>query len=293
MKIGFVGLGSMGLPMATALASAGHELSVYNRTRERAQPLREAGARVMSTPREAAHGVDVVFSMLADDLATDAVCFGEHGIFAGLSTGKVHICCSTLSVALADRLSTLHTEQRQDYVAAPVFGRPAAAAAKQLWILAAGKPSAVAQCLPLLHTLGRGVTQLGELASTANVVKLAGNFLIASMLEALGEAFALTRKAGVAPEQFLDLFLNVFGQSSPIFENYAKLVAKGDYEPAGFKATLGLKDMQLALAAGGALQVPLPLASLLRDQLLTAIAHGQGDLDWAVLANVAATRANL
>jgi 3-hydroxyisobutyrate dehydrogenase-like beta-hydroxyacid dehydrogenase len=293
MKVGFVGLGSMGLPMAELLASAGHELCVYNRTHERAQPLHEAGARIAATPAEAARDADVVFSMLADDAAVEAVSFGEVGILAGLGRGKVHVSSSTISVALSDRLTLEHATRLQGYVAAPVFGRPAAAAAKQLWVLAAGKYSDVHHCLPLLTALGRGLTQLGEKPSAANVVKLSGNFLIASMIEALGEAFALTRKAGVAPDAFLGIFSSVFGQSSAIFENYAKVIASEAYEPAGFKATLGSKDMRLALDAAEALLVPLPGASLLREHFLTAIDQGKGELDWSVLAKLAAERAGL
>jgi 3-hydroxyisobutyrate dehydrogenase-like beta-hydroxyacid dehydrogenase len=293
MKVGFVGLGSMGLAMAESLASAGHELWVYNRSHERALPLHEAGARLAVTPAEAARHVDVVFSMVSDDAALEAVSFGEVGILAGLAAGKIHVSSSTISVALSDRLAAEHSARLQGYVAAPVFGRPLAAAAKQLWVLAAGKYSDVHHCLPLLEALGRGVTQLGETPSAANTVKLAGNFLIASMLETLGEAFALTRKAGVPAQAFLGVFSAVFGQSSAIFENYAKAIAQGNYAPGGFKATLGLKDVRLTLSAGEALGVPLPVANLLRDQFQAAIDAGAADLDWSVLAKLAAERAGL
>jgi 3-hydroxyisobutyrate dehydrogenase-like beta-hydroxyacid dehydrogenase len=293
MKVGFVGLGSMGLPMAESLVSSGHELCVYNRTHERAQPLHEAGARIAATPAEVARNAEVVFSMLADDAAVEAVSFGEAGILAGLPHGAIHVSSSTISVALSERLAGAHAEVLQGYVSAPVFGRPVAAAAKQLWVLAAGKHNDVQRCLPLLEALGRGVTRLGESPSAANVVKLSGNFMIASMLELLGEAFALTRKAGVAPETFLDVFVNVFGKNSVIFENYAKVVAKASDEPAGFKASLGLKDMRLALAAGETLGVPLPIVNLVRDNFVSAIEQGKGDLDWSVVARLAAQRAGL
>ncbi len=292
MKLGFVGLGSMGSEMAGSLLSAGHELAVYNRTRERGNALHARGARPASSAADAATGADVVFSMLADDAAVEAVTFGGTGIIAGLAPGAVHVSSSTISVALSERLAAAHREAKQSYVAAPVFGRPEAAAAKQLWVLAAGEPAAVDRCLPLLEALGRGVTRLGESAPAANVVKLTGNLLIATMLEALGEAFALTRKAGVLPDTFLDVFVNVFARSS-IFENYARLIAKERYEPAGFKLGLGLKDVRLALAAGEQLQVPLPLASVLRDHFLTALAQGKGELDWSGIAQLAAERAGL
>jgi 3-hydroxyisobutyrate dehydrogenase-like beta-hydroxyacid dehydrogenase len=293
MKVGFVGLGSMGLPMAESLAASGHQLLVYNRSHGRAQPLHEAGARIMGTPADAAREAEVVFSMLSDDAALEAVSFGESGIFAGLQSGAVHVSSSTISVALSERLTKEHAARGQGYVAATVFGRPEAAVAKQLWVLAAGKGSDVARCLPLLQCIGRGVTQLGETASLANVVKLAGNFMIASMLETLGEAFALTRKAGVLPHTFLDIFSTVFGKNSAIFENYAKVIANEAYSTAGMKMPLGLKDVRLALDAGHALGVPLPIAEVLREHFQAAIAEGKGELDWSAIARLAAERAGL
>jgi 3-hydroxyisobutyrate dehydrogenase-like beta-hydroxyacid dehydrogenase len=282
----------MGGAMAGSLLDAGHELAVYNRTPERAAPFSHRGARVALTPADAARGAELVISMLADDAAVEAVTFGEHGLLAGLAPGAVHVSASTISVALSERLAGAHAAAQQGYVAAPVFGRPEAAAAKQLWVLAAGAPDAVERSLPALQAMGRGVTRLGDTASAANVVKLTGNFLIASMIEALGEAFALTRKAGILPEVFLELFMDVFARS-PIFENYARAIAKERYEPAGFKLALGAKDLRLALAAGDALHVPLPVASLLRDHFLTALATGKGELDWSALAELAAERAGL
>jgi 3-hydroxyisobutyrate dehydrogenase-like beta-hydroxyacid dehydrogenase len=204
----------------------------------------------------------------------------------------VHVSSSTISVALSERLAAAHASAKQGYVSAPVFGRPDAAAARQLWVLAAGPRGDVDRCLPLLEAMGRGVSRLGDSATAANVVKLAGNFIIASMIEAVGEAFALARKAGVEPDAFLDVFGSVFARS-PIFERYAASIAKEAYEPAGFKARLGLKDVSLALAAGEALRVPMPLASLLHDHLLTAVAQGKGDLDWSVIARLASERAGL
>ena len=293
MKLGFVGLGSMGVAMAELLLAQGHQLFVYNRTHQKAQPLHEAGARLCATPGEAAREAEVVISMLADDAAVEAVTFGESGILAELRPSAVHVSCSTISVALSDRLATAHAQAARGYVAAPVFGRPEAAVAKKLWLLAAGKSADVERALPVLEALGRGVSRLGEMPSVANLVKLTGNVFIASMIESLGEAFALTRKAGVPPELFLDLFKNVFGQGSPILENYAGQVAKGNYGHAGFKAKLGLKDLRLALSAADQLEVPLPTASLIRDQLLCAVATGQGELDWSVIAQMAAKRAGL
>ncbi len=283
----------MGFAMAESLLAQGHQLFVYNRSHEKAQPLHEAVARIAATPGEAAREAEVVISMLADDTAVEAVTFGAAGILAELQPSAVHVSCSTISVALSERLAAAHAEAGIGYVAAPVFGRPDAAVAKKLWLLAAGKSADVERALPVLEALGRGVTRLGETASVANLVKLTGNVFIASMIESLGEAFALTRKAGVPPALFLELFKNLFGQGSLILESYAGQVAKGNYEHAGFKAKLGLKDLRLALSAADHLEVPLPTASLVRDQLLSAVATGQGELDWGVIAQIAAKRAGL
>ncbi|HSP77212.1 MAG TPA: NAD(P)-dependent oxidoreductase [Myxococcaceae bacterium] len=292
MKVGFIGLGNMGQPMARHLREAGHELAVYNRTRERAEPLGRQGARIADTPAEAARGAEVVFTMLSDDRAVEAVTFGEQGLLAGLGQGAVHVSSSTLSVELSERLAEAHARAGQGYVAAPVFGRPEAAAAKQLWVVASGRPADVERSRPLLESLGRGLSVVGERASAANVVKLSGNFLIASMIESLGEAFALARKSGVEPKVFLEVFQSVFARS-PIFERYAELVAGDKYEPAGFKLRLGLKDMKLVLEAAGAAEVPMPLASLLRDNYLEGVARGRGEQDWSALGALAAERAGL
>jgi 3-hydroxyisobutyrate dehydrogenase-like beta-hydroxyacid dehydrogenase len=292
MKIGFIGLGNMGRAMAQNLLAAGHELVVYNRTRSRAEPLTEQGARSAETPAEAAAGVEVIVTMLADDRAVEEVALGDQGVIRGLAKGAIHVSSSTISVELSGRLEAAHHAAGQGYVAAPVFGRPDAAVARQLWIVAAGWPGDVATCAPVFEALGRGFTRLGAEAAAANTVKLAGNFIIASMIEALGEAFTLARKSGVDSQVFREVIRSVMGQST-IFDRYAGQVADQAYEPAGFKMYLGLKDVRLALAAGEAAEVPMPMASLLRDQMLSAVAHGMGDLDWSALARVSAERAGL
>lgn len=292
MRVGFIGLGRMGRNMAENLLAAGHSLTVYNRTREKAEPLREKGARVADTPAEAARGAEVVFTMVADDRAVEAVVWGDAGLLVGLERGAIHVSSSTISEALSERLAAAHAERGQGYVAAPVFGRPEAAKARQLWVVAAGKTADVERCRPLLEVLGRGLSVMGERPSQANVVKLSGNFLIASMIESLGEAFALTRKAGIAPEAYLELFRSVFARS-PIFEGYAALIAQGRYQPAGFALRLGLKDLGLALDAAVAHQAPMPVASLVRDHFLEAVARGMGTHDWAALGELAAERAGL
>jgi 3-hydroxyisobutyrate dehydrogenase-like beta-hydroxyacid dehydrogenase len=292
MKVGFIGLGNMGRGMARNLLKAGHTLTVYNRTRAKAEPFQAQGARLASTPREAAQGAEAVFTILADDPAVEEAAFGSDGLLAGLERGAIHISSSTISVVLSERLAAEHARAGQGYVSSPVFGRPDAAEAQQLWVLAAGPRADVERVRPLLEAVGRGITVLAEQATAANVVKLSGNFLIASMVEALAEAFALARKSGVEPKTFLEVFQSVFARS-PVFERYAGLIAGGQYHSPGFALRLGLKDIGLVMEAAGEAQVPMPLASLVRDQLLTGVARGHGELDWSALGALAAERAGL
>jgi 3-hydroxyisobutyrate dehydrogenase-like beta-hydroxyacid dehydrogenase len=291
MNVGFIGLGSMGRGIAENLLKAGHTLVVFNRTRARAEPLAAQGARVADTPGECSRG-DVVFTMLADDAAVEAVTLGESGVIAVLPAGALHISLSTISVALAERLAEAHARAGSVYVAAPVFGRPEAAAAAKLFVVAAGPAAALARCQPLFDVIGQRTYQVGEKAATANTVKLAGNFMLAAAVESLGEAFALVRKHGIAPAQFLDLITSsVF--TAPFYKAYGSLISAETYRPAGFRLPLGLKDVRLALAAGESVNVPLPLASLVRDHMIAALARGYGDSDWSVIAKISAENAGL
>jgi 3-hydroxyisobutyrate dehydrogenase-like beta-hydroxyacid dehydrogenase len=292
MKIAFIGLGSMGFPMASNLLHAGHELIVYNRTRSRAEALARQGARVAKSPRMAASGVDVLVTMLADDAAVEGVIFGDEGAIQGLDGGAIHASMSTISHALSRRLLAEHQERGQFYVAAPVFGRPDAAQAAKLWIVAAGAAEVIERCRPLFAVLGQGVEVVGAEPPKANVVKLAGNFLLASAIEALGESLALVRKHGVDPQRFLEI-VNGRVVRSPVYENYGTIIVTQRYQPAGFKLRHGLKDVRLALAAGDEATAPMPLASLIRDQYLTAVARGWADIDWAGLARLSAVNAGL
>lgn len=284
-KIAFIGLGSMGLPMASNLLRAGQQLIVYNRTRSRAEELGGWGARVAESPRAAATGVDVALTMLADDAAVEAVTFGDEGLVAGLSRGAIHVSMSTISPALSRRLASEHRSRGHSYVAAPVFGRPEAAQAAKLWIVAAGPADAIERCRPLFESMGQKVEIVGEEPHKANVLKLAGNFILASAIEAMGEAFALVRKHGIDPERLHEI-VNVQVLRSPVYENYGRVIIEQRYEPAGFKLKHGLKDIRLALAAGDEVTVPLPFASLLRDGYLAAMARGWGEIDWAGLAKL-------
>jgi 3-hydroxyisobutyrate dehydrogenase-like beta-hydroxyacid dehydrogenase len=292
MKVSFIGLGSMGLPMARHLLQAGHTLTVYNRTRARAEPLKAFNAVVAESPAAAARGADLLVSMVADDAALEAVMLGPEGALAALSRGAIHVSMSTISPALSRRLAERHGAADQAYIAAPVFGRPEAAEAKKLWIVAAGPSEALERCRPLLEAMGQEVIMAGDDPPRANVIKLAGNFLLAAAIEAMGEAFALSRKYGIAPADLLEI-VNGRVLRSPIYENYGKLIAEERYEPAGFKLKYGLKDVRLALGAADEVAAPMPLASLIRDRYLSGVARGWGDIDWAGLARIAAADAGL
>lgn len=292
MKIGFVGLGSMGSAMARNLGKAGHELIVYNRTRSRAEEFRTTGARVAGTPAEAATGVEAVFTMLADDSATETVVFGPGGILNSLAAGAAHICSSTISVALSRKLSKAHEEKRQDYVAAPVFGRPEAAAAARLFVVVAGPQKQVERCQPLFDVVGQKTFVIGEDGPAAHVIKLTGNFLISTVIEALAEGFSLVRKSGIEANQFLDVMTNSLF-SAPVYKTYGAMLASEKFEPPGFKLPLGLKDNRLVIAAAEQAAVPMPMASLIHDRFLAAMAQGLSESDWSAIARVSYRNAGL
>ena len=283
MKIGFIGLGQMGQGIAANLLKAGHELVVFNRSPEKAADLVKAGAR-LSAGVAAASDAEVVFTMLADDKAVEAVAFSPGGIVAQLPARALHVSMSTISVALSERLTAAHGGR---FVAAPVFGRPDAAAAAKLFIAAAGPAAAIATCQPLFEAIGQRSFNLGESPPAANLVKLSGNFLIASVIESLGEAMALVGKGGVDLHAYLDLLTSTLF-SAPVYKTYGGLIAGGVFEPAAFAAPLGQKDIRLALAAAEELRVPMPIASLLRDRFLTLLATGGEALDWSALGKLAA-----
>jgi 3-hydroxyisobutyrate dehydrogenase-like beta-hydroxyacid dehydrogenase len=291
MKVGFVGLGHMGERMAANLLKAGHELTVYNRTREKAEPLAKLGAKVAANVAEACKG-DAVITMLANDEAVTAVVLGEGGVFASLPKGATHISMSTISVTLAAMLGIAHAEAGQRFVSAPVFGRPEAAAKGQLFIVAAGEPETVKAAQPLFDAIGQRTFVISEAPKDANLVKLSGNFLIAAVIESLGEAMALIGKAGIDKHRYLEVLTGTLF-SAPVYKTYGSLIADGTFEPAGFAAPLGQKDIRLALAAAEDLRVPLPLASLLRDRFLTLLAQEGEGLDWSAIGSLAAKDAGV
>jgi 3-hydroxyisobutyrate dehydrogenase-like beta-hydroxyacid dehydrogenase len=289
MNIGFIGLGNMGFGMATNLIKAGYEVSAYNRSQEKVDALAAQGAQPARSVAEACRG-DVVISMLADDDAVNAVTFGDGGILESLPPGGIHVSCSTISVEESERLTGAHIGAGQQFVAAPVFGRPEAALAGQLFVVAAGEPKPLTKVSEILDAFSQRTFVIDEVPSSANLVKLSGNFLIANVIESLGEAMALVSKAGIDKEQYLDILTStLFG--APVYKTYGALIANRKFEPAGFAAPLGQKDVRLVLAAAEKLQVPLPIASLLRDRFLTLLAHGGERLDWSAVGALAAWEA--
>jgi len=290
MDIGFVGLGGMGRAMALNLLRSGFAVRVWNRSPDAVQELAGEGARAVTTPAEAFRG-DAVISMLADDAAVRAVVL-ESGALDSAPKGLVHVNMATISAQLAAELVEAHRARGLSYVAAPVFGRPDAAAAAKLQIIVAGNPAAVAKIQPLLEAMGQKVWPVGDEPERANVVKIAGNFMIASAIEAMGEASALVGAYGVEKAEFLDIMLNTLF-AAPAYKVYGGLIAEERYEPAGFPLRLGLKDVRLALGAGDARNVPLPFGSVLRDGLLEGMAHGWSERDWSSLGEIAARRAGL
>jgi 3-hydroxyisobutyrate dehydrogenase-like beta-hydroxyacid dehydrogenase len=290
MQVGFIGLGSMGLPIARNLVKAGHQVSAYNRTRSRAEGLAAEGAQVAQTIAEAG-APGVVMTMLSDDHALAECVFNEGGILDSLPAGGLHVSLSTISVKLSQHLAAKHAERGQRYIAAPVFGRPPAAEAAQLLVVAAGPAADIERARPLLEPIGRKLVVLGGEPSMANALKLSGNFMIAAVLESLSEAFALARKHGIAASQAHEILSALF--QSPVYELYGRIIVEERFEPAGFKMTLGLKDLRLVLAAADAAGVPMPLASLVHDQLLSGVGRGLGEIDWSGVSRVVAENAGL
>jgi 3-hydroxyisobutyrate dehydrogenase-like beta-hydroxyacid dehydrogenase len=286
MKIGFIGLGHMGSSMAANLVKAGHDVTVFNRSAEKRRALLKLGAHEAGTVADACHG-EVTITMLADDAAAADVALAKHGIVESLAHGAIHVSMSTISVALSKQLSEAHARAGQRFVAAPVFGRPDMAAAAKLFIIAAGEPAAIEACQPLFGVLGQKTISISAEPEAANLVKLSGNYLLASVIEALGEAIALVGKAGIDRGAYVDLLTSTIFPA-PAYKIYGGLIAEGRFQPAAFAAPLGFKDIRLTLAAAESLRVPMPLASMLHDRFLRLIAQGGEDLDWAAIGGLAA-----
>lgn len=277
--------------MAGNLLKAGHDVTLYDRTRSKAQALLDRGAHFADQVADACRG-DAVITMLSDDGAVDSVVFGDRGLLKNLGKDTIHISMSTVSVAMSERLAAAHASAGQRFVAAPVFGRPDVAAAGHLYVVAAGATDLVGECMPLFEAIGQKTIHIGETPQAANLVKLSGNFILASVIETLSEAIALIRKAGIDPHKYYDLLTSTLF-TGPVFTNYGGLVARQEYKPAAFAAPLGEKDLRLVLAAAETLRVPMPLASLVHDRLQTVVARGGEDLDWSALGQLAAADAGL
>ena len=290
MKIGFIGLGHMGAAMARNLLKAGHEVTVWNRSPGKADALVADGAGRAATPAEAAAG-EVVHTMLADDHALEAVTFGDGGILSA-SGQAIHISHSTIGLPLAERLAKAHADHGSTLVSAPVFGRPAAAEAAKLFVVAAGPAAALARCQSLFDAVGQKSFFVGDHPPAANMVKLCGNFLILSAVEALAEAMTLAEKSGVPKASLLEVLTgSLFG--SPIYQIYGDILVKDAFRPAGFTAPLGLKDMNLVSQAATDARVPMPVLAVLRDHLLSTIAREGEDIDWSAIGRIVAADAGL
>ena len=281
--LGFIGLGNMGEPIAANLIAAGHALRIYNRTASKAAPLVAKGATLAKNPADVASPGGIVFTMVADDRAIEELCLAPGSFVEKLGPGGIHISLSTIAPATARRLAEHHAKHKVEYVASPVFGRPEAAAAKKLWVCTSGHAAAKARVRPLLEAIGQGIFDFGEDAGAANVVKLCGNFMIAAAIETISEALALAEKNGVDKNAVADLFGKTLF-ACPVYQGYGKSIAAEKFEPAGFRLALGFKDVSLALSTATASSVPLPVASLLHDRYLAAIAKGRGDMDWTAIA---------
>ena len=292
MKVGFLGLGRMGSAMARRLCEAGHDVAVYNRTPEKARALAEAGAKVVGSIAEAAHYGEAVFTMLADDVALEDVAERKDGLLQSLPTGRIHICAGTHGVQVVRKLNSAHARTGQVMVAAPMLGRPEAVSSGQAGIVVGGPAETLARCRPLFDAIARRAFDAGADPAAAAAIKIANNFVLGCAIEAMGEGFSLVRKYGVVPQVFYDVMTDGLF-AAPAYKVYGRIIVEEAYEKVGQMAVLGLKDANLALAAGEAAGVPLPSANVWRDRLVGAVAHGDGGCDWAVMAREQARASGL
>jgi 3-hydroxyisobutyrate dehydrogenase-like beta-hydroxyacid dehydrogenase len=292
MKIGFLGLGKMGSGIASNLIRAGHEVTVWNRSAHKAQPLVAQGAVLAQTPKAAASDRALVMTMLSDDAALDELLHGSNGLLEGLDRGALHVSLSTIAVSTADRVSALHADRGQRLLSAPVFGRPDAAAAAKLFVVAAGAEPDFQTANELFPSISQRAFYLGQTPSSANLVKLCGNFMILAAIESLAEAMALAQKGGVPKKQFLEVMTGTLFDS-PVYRNYGAALVEERFKPAGFAAPLGLKDMRLVGQSSEVLRVPMPVLNVLRDHLLQAIGTEGEEIDWSGIGRVVARNGGL
>ncbi len=289
MKIGFIGLGHMGAGIAANLVRASHEVSVWNRSPEKARPLVELGATLAACPRALAADREVVFTMLGDDAALRSVLGGPDGLYAGLGQGAIHVSMSTIGVATAGELTAQHAERGQHFVSAPVFGRPEAAVAAKLFVVCGGSAADLTRVMPLLEKVGQRVFPIGDRPANANLVKLCGNFMILAAIESLAEAMTLAERGGVGKRALLDVLTNTMFDV-PVVRNYGAIILEERFRPAGFAAPWGLKDMRLVGESAGALHVDMPFLRVLDANLVATIANEGTDIDWSGIAKTVADR---
>jgi len=278
-KIGFIGLGNIGIPMAKNLIKSGYHLQVYNRTLSKIDELDPAYVTKCQTPADASEGVHIVITILSDDEVLKEITLGDQGILENLSEHALHVSMSTVSPETSEQLTLLHEEAGSHYLAAPVFGRAEAAEARKLWICVSGDQHAKDTAKPVLDCLGQGVIDFGESAGGANVIKIAGNFMIMASMELMAEAYTLAEKNGLDRAQVANFFGSTLF-NVPIFQNYGRAIANKQYEPVGFKSKLGYKDARLAFKLSQASQTPMPLVNALHGRLLSAMAKGWSETDW-------------
>jgi 3-hydroxyisobutyrate dehydrogenase-like beta-hydroxyacid dehydrogenase len=283
MKVGFIGAGRMGQAMVLRLVAAGHDVGIYNRTAEKAKPLVDAGARLLVSIADAARYGDAVYTMLADDAALEDVVFRDGGLLDSVPKAGIHICAGTHGISVIRKLKAAHAERGQHLICAPMLGRPELVSAGQAGVVASGPAAPLAICTPLLGAIGRRVFEAGADPEAATAIKIANNFVLGCAIEAMGEGFSLTRKYGVQPAVFYDVMSDGLFNCTA-YKVYGKIVVEESYAKVGQMATLGLKDANLALEAGNLAAVPLPSGNVWRDRLVGAVAHGDGDKDWAVMA---------
>jgi 3-hydroxyisobutyrate dehydrogenase-like beta-hydroxyacid dehydrogenase len=292
MKVGFIGLGRMGSAMAGRLIAAGHDLAVYNRTSEKTRQAAEAGAKVVGSIAEAAAYGDAVFTMLANDAAVIEVAEQAGGLLETLPKSRIHVCAGTHSVATIQKLATAHNEAGQVLLASPLFGRPDMVTNGLANITISGPAAGLKQCRPLFDAIAKTVYEAGDDAVAAAVIKIANNFALGCAIEAMGEGVSLVRKYDIDPKVLYDVMTGGMF-SSPAYTVYGKMIVEEAYLPAGQRAVLGLKDANLALAAAEAVGVPLPSGNVWRDRLIGALAHGEGEHDWGVMAREQARASGL
>jgi 3-hydroxyisobutyrate dehydrogenase-like beta-hydroxyacid dehydrogenase len=283
MKIGFIGTGRMGEAMVRRLIAAGHEVGVYNRTVSKLKPLEDLGARVLGSIAEAARHGEAVYTMLADDAALHDVLFQDGGLAQSLAKGGIHVCAGTHGIGVIRRLKAAHADAGQVLVCAPMLGRPELVSSGQAGIVASGPAEALAKCKPAFDAIGRRTFEAGADPEAATAIKITNNFVLGCAIEAMGEGFSLTRKYGVEPAVFYDVMTDGLFNCSA-YKVYGKIMVEESYAKVGQMAVLGLKDANLALDAGNLAAVPLPSGNVWRDRLVGAVAHGDGDKDWAVMA---------